>query len=351
MNAGLTDADWSPLVTDSDLAVSFADPVRDDSPLTFVNAAFCRLTGYERAVCEGRNCRFLQGEATQAEAVARVRQGIAERRFRLTELINYRRNGEAFRNALLIGPILDERGELVRLFGMQWDLGLTLWRRSDTRSDDTRSEGWSLPNLRLDLFESLIDRLARQSTEMASAARGIAVVERLIAVSRPQQYPPEKRLPNWTQAHALLEYLIDPYRFTLPCAVQLSGDVGIVASAVATPLALVVHELAMHTVRLSNAGVGIVSIQMQCEAASEQGEPTLRLRWLTQCRAAAALEAPDDDFAIVHAVTGHVGSHFDYRLDGGRLEATMSVPNRPWQAAALASGPAPVPSADLQDET
>jgi len=330
MNAGPTDADWSSLVTDSDLAVSFADPHQPDSPLTFVNDAFCRLTGYERDDCEGRNCRFLQGERTQAAAVARVRQGIEERRFRLTELVNYRRDGELFHNALLIGPIMNERGELLRLFGMQWNLGRTLARR-----DGESAVVWSRTDLRLDLFETLIDRLARMSTDLGSPARGIAVVERLIAVSRPQQYPPERRLPNWTRAHALLEYLIDPYRFLLPRTMTLSGDVGIVAADVATPLALVVHELANHTLRLSTAGIDVTSVEMHCEATSEEGEPTLTLRWLTRFGTDAPPDAPDDAFAIINAVTHHVSSRFDYRLGAGRLEATVSVPNRPWSGAAM----------------
>lgn len=37
-----------------------ADATLPDQPITYVNDAFCRMTGYGRSEVLGRNCRFLQ---------------------------------------------------------------------------------------------------------------------------------------------------------------------------------------------------------------------------------------------------------------------------------------------------
>ena len=48
---------------------------------------------------------------------------IAARRPVLTEIINYRRDGEPFRNGVMITPLFDEDGELEWFLGSQVDLG------------------------------------------------------------------------------------------------------------------------------------------------------------------------------------------------------------------------------------
>ena len=41
-----------------------ANPPKHDCPIAFVNNAFLDLTGNEESKVLGRNCRFLQGAAT-----------------------------------------------------------------------------------------------------------------------------------------------------------------------------------------------------------------------------------------------------------------------------------------------
>lgn len=49
------------------------------------------MTGYTREEALGRNCRFLQGEATDAAALGRLRQAMQEGRESTVELLNYRK--------------------------------------------------------------------------------------------------------------------------------------------------------------------------------------------------------------------------------------------------------------------
>jgi len=86
------------------------DPRRDDNPMVFVNDAFCRLTGYGREELVGRNCRLLQGEATDRKAVIELRDAIQSREPIGTDVINHRRDGTAFVNSLVVVPVYDDSG-------------------------------------------------------------------------------------------------------------------------------------------------------------------------------------------------------------------------------------------------
>jgi PAS domain S-box-containing protein len=105
------------------IATVVTDPSLPDNPIVAANAAFCALTGYERAEIEGLNCRFLAGEGTEPEARAALRGAVAEGRPILIELTNYKKDGTAFRNAVMIAPILGEDGAVALFIGSQMDVG------------------------------------------------------------------------------------------------------------------------------------------------------------------------------------------------------------------------------------
>ncbi|GJE01840.1 histidine kinase famiy protein [Methylobacterium isbiliense] len=98
------------------------DPHQPDNPIIFANQAFRRMTGYEPGDLIGRNCRFLQGPETDLQTVDEVRRAIRERREIATEILNYRKNGSSFWNALFISPVYDPAGDLVYFFGSQIDV-------------------------------------------------------------------------------------------------------------------------------------------------------------------------------------------------------------------------------------
>uniref|UniRef100_UPI003F594F4A histidine kinase famiy protein n=1 Tax=Stenotrophomonas cyclobalanopsidis TaxID=2771362 RepID=UPI003F594F4A len=98
------------------------DPHQPDNPIIFANRAFVEMTGYERDELIGRNCRFLQGPETDPDAIAEIREAIAETREAATEVLNYRKDGSTFWNALFVSPVFDDDGTLVYFFGSQLDV-------------------------------------------------------------------------------------------------------------------------------------------------------------------------------------------------------------------------------------
>ncbi|MCC5088680.1 hybrid sensor histidine kinase/response regulator [Xanthomonas campestris] len=104
------------------MPMTVTDPYLPDNPIVFANRAFLEMTGYAADEIIGNNCRFLQGPETDRQAVADVRDAIDNRREFATEVLNYRKDGSTFWNALFVSPVFDDTGKLVYFFGSQLDV-------------------------------------------------------------------------------------------------------------------------------------------------------------------------------------------------------------------------------------
>lgn len=102
--------------------ITIADARQPDFPLIYANPAFYQVTGYTPEETIGFNCRFLQGAATDPNAVRAIREGLASSTRTVVELVNYRKDAGAFWNRLSIVPILDGAGTLTHFVGIQSDL-------------------------------------------------------------------------------------------------------------------------------------------------------------------------------------------------------------------------------------
>jgi PAS domain S-box-containing protein len=98
------------------------DPNREDNPIIFANQAFLDMTGYSADEIYGRNCRFLQGPDTDPEVVGQIKQSISEEEDISVELLNYRKDGSTFWNALFISPVYNESNQLMYFFASQLDV-------------------------------------------------------------------------------------------------------------------------------------------------------------------------------------------------------------------------------------
>jgi PAS domain S-box-containing protein len=98
------------------------DPRQPDNPIVFANGAFFDLTGYSNEETIGRNCRFLQGPQTDRSTVDEVRQAVSEERAVAVDILNYKKGGKPFWNALFLGPIFDQDGKLLYFFASQMDI-------------------------------------------------------------------------------------------------------------------------------------------------------------------------------------------------------------------------------------
>jgi PAS domain S-box-containing protein len=107
----------------SPIAAVISNPRLDGNPIIATNRAFCSLTGYPEAEIIGRNCKFLAGPDTEPWLTERIRAGVREHRPVLVEILNYKRCGTPFRNAVLVAPVFDADGALAYFLGSQVELG------------------------------------------------------------------------------------------------------------------------------------------------------------------------------------------------------------------------------------
>ena len=121
-------------------ALTISDPRLDDNPLVFVSNAFERTTGYNREAVIGRNCRFLQGEDTDPQTIAKIAKAIEAEEEIEVDIYNYRADGTGFWNRLMVGPLKDDSGQTTLFVGIQHDLGKSPLDRKKQNTDDLLAE-------------------------------------------------------------------------------------------------------------------------------------------------------------------------------------------------------------------
>lgn len=104
------------------VGITIGDATVPDKPLIYVNDSFVEMTGYDKEAAIGVNCRFLQGEETDAETTLQLREAVQDQEPAAVELLNYRADGSTFWNNLEISPIRDEDGEVTNFVGFQQDI-------------------------------------------------------------------------------------------------------------------------------------------------------------------------------------------------------------------------------------
>nr|WP_280948420.1 PAS domain-containing protein [Methylobacterium tarhaniae] len=259
----------------SEAPMVMTDPAQADNPVVFVNDAFCRLTGYAAGDVLGRNCRFLQGPDTDPGDIARVRDAVAQGEPIRVDLLNYRKDGRPFWNAMTLTPVRDEAGTVRSYFAVLTDVTRTrqaeraLVREKDGLAQDLEARNRALQTA-LDQQTALlheVDHRVKNNLQVISSlvllkarrARDTACREALRSMA--------DRIGALSTAHRLLYAVSDVARFDLrdfaadfatdleagldPDRIALSIDVEAVAVPVsmAAPLALLVHELAVNAVR------------------------------------------------------------------------------------------------------
>jgi PAS domain S-box-containing protein len=116
-------------VDNAPIGITLSDPSQPDNPLIYVNDGFVEQTGYAREEAVGRNCRFLQGDDTDQQTVARLRRAIDAEESVSVTIRNYRADGSGYWNYLEIAPVRGEDGDVVNFIGFQQDVTDLIERR------------------------------------------------------------------------------------------------------------------------------------------------------------------------------------------------------------------------------
>lgn len=315
----------------SDIAVSLSDPMADDNPLIWVNQAFLELTGYESEQCLGRNCRFLQGPMTRNTDVARIATSLRNNRVERTDILNYRASGQPFHNAVYVGPVRTPTGSVQLHFGLQWDV-TTSERRAGVQLDSGPLMNVYRERLALrrTLSLALRDVIVKRSSLLGGEALGYALVERLVATVRPDQFPLDGDVSGHTSIRTVLEFILSPYSAIYDISVSLTGSEQEMSPDLASALALVLHELVSQAHAASAHANGSPDIDLHWTQHDDAGLPMVEFNW-TERQAAregtiVQIRAPDMAYVLMSDALACVnGTIEESRTSTGR-EVTVRVP-------------------------
>lgn len=182
------------------------DPHAPDNPIIFCNDAFTFMTGYTEQEILGGNCRFLQGPETDRSVVDQIRSAVEKNEEIAVEILNYRKNGSTFWNALFVSPVYDVHGNLLYFFGSQLDISrrreaedaLHEAQKMEAVGKLTGGIAHDFNNLLqviqgyTDILDARVDsgdRAAKRAVEAISSAaqRGSLLTQQLLAFARKQE--------------------------------------------------------------------------------------------------------------------------------------------------------------------
>lgn len=110
-----------------------------DQKIIYINDAFARMTGYDFEEIKGLNPRFLQGSKTNETDVKRIRKALQKNLPIEVDLINYKKEGEAFWVNISITPIFDVNNQLEGFISVERDI--TEIKQKEIQKELTRKIG------------------------------------------------------------------------------------------------------------------------------------------------------------------------------------------------------------------
>jgi PAS domain S-box-containing protein len=102
--------------------IVITDALKPDNPITYFNPAFQKLTGYSKEELLNKNCRFLQKDDRQQEAISKLKNAIEKGNSCQVTLRNYKKDGTLFWNNLHLTPITNKKGIVTNYIGILNDI-------------------------------------------------------------------------------------------------------------------------------------------------------------------------------------------------------------------------------------
>ena len=322
--SGATGVLFEQAMAQTRMAVCLADPRKPDMPIVFANRAFSTLTGYDEHEVVGRNCRFLQGPETDQAEVDKIRAALRTEDVVVVELLNYRKDGSTFWNALHLGPIYREDGELLYFFGSQWNVSDVRAARADERH--ARIMARELSHRMKNMFAVIsgivnITGRVRGIPDQAAEING-----RIQALGRAYETTLDEASSGSIEIGPAIRAILAPYDADTQRLVFKGNGLRVHFSTVSV-VGLVLHELAANATKFGAWSAEGGRVELDWRAAPED-PANLLVRWREF--GGPAVSAPPAQGGtgtqIVDRMLRHGGGRIERNWNADGLEATIVIP-------------------------
>ncbi|WP_394729635.1 PAS domain-containing protein [Altererythrobacter sp. GH1-8] len=305
------------------MAICLVDPKQKDLPIVFANRAFRMLTGYGEEEIIGRNCRFLQGPDTDPEPVARIREAIAQEDVVVVELRNYRMDGSSFWNALHLGPIYNDEGELIYFFGSQWDVSDVRAAREEERHAKAMARELShrMKNM-FAVISGIVNVTGRVRGIQAETAE---INARIQALGRAYETTLDDASSGSIEIGPAIRSVLSPYSKD-DDRLELKGNGTPIQFGLVSVVGLTLHELSANATKYgawSREG-GVVTVEWETTASAKE----LRVSW--QERGGPQINRdeirPGTGSEIVDRLLRSVGGSIERSWNESSFEAVVTIP-------------------------
>jgi PAS domain S-box-containing protein len=282
------------------------DATLPNNPIIFANHAFIRLSGYTFDELMGQEPHFMNGPATDPEAVRDYEEAMDQGQDANVEVLQYKKDATPFRAMLFASPLLDEQGairhhflsylDVTRRYEAEQDLQLLtqqLENKVATRTRELQEANRVLEDLlsEREMLLAEVNHRAKNSLAIAAALLGVQ--------ARRQEDPQVKalfreaqdRLGAMARVHDLLSksessqkvklsrYIHDLCGALKPITETESGielavktEAGTLVHAdVAIPLGIIATELITNSVKYAfpPPASGIITVTTRCVGSDE----------------------------------------------------------------------------------
>jgi PAS domain S-box-containing protein len=175
------------------------DATLPGNPIIFANAAFVDLSGYTQEELTGQDPHFMNGDGTDPATIAQYQAAITSGRDENVELVQYRKDGSAFRAALFASPLNDGQGRVLHHFLSYLDITRRHEAEAAVRSlageleakVEARTRDLQLANMNL---TRLVEEKQVLMAEVNHRAKNsLAIAASLLTVQGAQQDDPQAR--------------------------------------------------------------------------------------------------------------------------------------------------------------
>jgi PAS domain S-box-containing protein len=195
------------------------DPTLPGNPITFANGAFVDLSGYALDELLGQDPHFMNGDGTDPAAIRSYTAAIREGRDENLEIVQYRKDGTAFRAMLFASPVTDGQGRVTSHFlsyldiTRRWQaeeglrqLTVELESRVASRTAELELANSNLTGLvaERDLLMTEVNHRAKNSLAVASALLGLQARRQSDPDVRGLFEESQERLSAMARVHDLL---------------------------------------------------------------------------------------------------------------------------------------------------